>query len=415
MGLISDIAWTDGGDGSERQIPAAKLHVLQLDPIKAKLGDKWEKLSGLVHKLFEKALRNVQGPQDHFLLVDEMSYVVTFHNLSMEAASLACASVAKEACDLLFGADVEDISVRSLVGLVPSSLLDGKGLRVSDLLEKQGGEIIVSHSSASAPIPRDQKTPSPSPTAAGECIVRAHALAAQSGMGLGLFPVWDLKSRKSASLFLSGTSRGERTPSVRRTLNGADETRIVNMEIALLFAATEYAHRIHHEQKVCSVGTGVSYESLSGFHARIAYIGALKSIQTVASCPILLRIEKVPDGTPHGRLAEIVAMLNVPNVRVTIEFESLRNIADLNIRLGAVGIGWTLPPGCDAAIAAAAASKLATRAMAQKAFAFLHGLNTPELLTVVQANAVRFGSGQAIDANRCYTGQEPVPDFPLSA
>jgi len=35
------------------------------------------------------------------------------------------------------------------------------------------------------------------------------------------------------------------------------------------------------------------------------------------------------------------------------------------------------PPGCDAAIAAAAASKLATRAMAQKAFAFLHGLNTP--------------------------------------
>jgi hypothetical protein len=246
-------------------------------------------------------------------------------------------------------------------------------------------------------------------------MVRAHALAAQSGMGLGLFPVWDLKNRKSASLFLSGTSRGERTPSVRRTLNGADETRIVNMEIALLFAATEYAHRIHQVQKVCSVGTGVSYESLSGFHARIAYIGALKSIQTVASCPILLRIDRVPDGTPHGRLAEIVAMLTVPNVRVTIEFESLRNIADLNIRLGAVGIGWTLPPGCDAAIAAAAASKLATRAMAQKAFAFLHGLNSAELLTVVQANAVRFGSGQAIDANRCYTGQEPVPDFPLSA
>jgi hypothetical protein len=413
MGLISDIAWADRSDGSERQIPAAKLHVLQLDPIKAKLGDKWDKLSGLVHKLFEKALRNVQGPQDHFLLVDEMSYVVTFHNLSVEAASLACASVAKEACDLLFGADVEDISVRSLVGLVPSSLLDGKGLKVSDLLEKQGGEIIVSHGSASAPIPRDQKN---SPTAAaGECIVRAHALAAQSGMGLGLFPVWDLKNRKSASLFLSGTSRGERTPSVRRTLNGADETRIVNMEIALLFAATEYAHRIHRAQKICSVGAGVSYESLSGFHERIAYIGALKSIQTVASCPILLRIEKVPDGTPHGRLAEIVAMLNVPNVRVTIEFEALRNIADLNIRLGAVGIGWTLPPGCDAATAAAAASKLATRAMAQKAFAFLHGLNTAELLTVVQANAVRFGSGQAIDANRCYTGQEPVPDFPLSA
>ena len=85
------------------QVPAAKLHVLQLEPIKAKLGPKWEKLSALVHTLFEKSLRRAQGPADHFLLVDEMSYVVTFHNLSLEEASLACASVAKEVCDLLFG------------------------------------------------------------------------------------------------------------------------------------------------------------------------------------------------------------------------------------------------------------------------------------------------------------------------
>ena len=416
MGLVSDIAVHSSNGLPERQIPAAKLHVLHLDPIKEKLGDKWNKLSGLVHKLFEKALRNVQGPQDHFLLVDEMSYVVTFHNLSMEEASVACASIAKDVCDLLFGADVEDFSVRSLVGLVPPSMFDGIGIKVSDLLEKQGGEIIVSHRSAGAPIPRDHKAPPPSPTAAvGECIIRAHALAAQSGMGLGLFPVWDLKSRKSASLFLSTTSRGERVSSSRRATKGTDETPIVNMEMALLFAAAEYAHRIHQAQKICSVGTGVSYETLSAFHSRIAYIGALKSIQPVASCPILLRIEKVPEGTPHCRLAEIVAMLNVPNVRVTIEFESLRTIADLNIRLGAVGIGWILPPGCDAPTAAAAASKLAMRAVAQKAFGFLHGLSTGELLAVVQTNAVRFGSGQVLDGNRCYTGQEPVPDFPLSA
>jgi hypothetical protein len=53
--------------------------------------------------------------------------------------------------------------------------------------------------------------------------------------------------------------------------------------------------------------------------------------------------------------------------------------------------------------------------VAQKAFGFLHGLSTGELLAVVQTNAVRFGSGQVLDGNRCYTGQEPVPDFPLSA
>ena len=42
---------------------AAKLHVLNLAPIKERLGEKWPKLSGLVHKLFETALREAQGPR----------------------------------------------------------------------------------------------------------------------------------------------------------------------------------------------------------------------------------------------------------------------------------------------------------------------------------------------------------------
>src|SRR5690349_21010057 len=64
----------------EKQIAAAKLHVLRLDPIKEKMGDRWERLSALVHKLFEKSLQHAQGPQDRFLRLDAMSYVLSFHN-----------------------------------------------------------------------------------------------------------------------------------------------------------------------------------------------------------------------------------------------------------------------------------------------------------------------------------------------
>src|ERR1700752_3265128 len=121
----SDLEW-DGRSGlSQEDIAAAKLHVLHLDPIKAKLGDKWERLSNLVHKLFERTLYQAQGPRDHFLLVDELSYVVTFHDLSLEEAGLACASVARKVCELLFGADIDDIAVRSLVGPVSAALLSG--------------------------------------------------------------------------------------------------------------------------------------------------------------------------------------------------------------------------------------------------------------------------------------------------
>ncbi len=401
-------------------MPAAKLHVLQLEPIKAKLGGKWEKLSALVHTLFEKSLRRAQGPADHFLLVDEMSYVVTFHNLSLEEASLACASVAREVCGMLFGADVDDITIRGLVGLVPPSMLEraaGKGGQITELLERTGGEIIVTHRDnpdiewqtieKHAPI---QAAP------AGAWTGRAHLLAEQMGLKIGFFPVWDLTSRKSTSLFLSAMSRSSENPiSARQALKGIDEPRIANFETTLLQAAVEYAHAVHSAQKVCALGVGVSYETLSGFHSRIHYIGALKSVRVLPDCPLLLRIDQVPDGTPVGRLAEIVTMLGVPNVRVTVQFESLRNLPELGIRLGAVGIGGALPPNCDVATAAFLAQKLVRRVAEQKAFAFLHGLDDAALLDAALKNHVRFGSGRAINTGRHYSGNEAIPDFPLRA
>ena len=41
---------------------AAKLHVLGLVPLKAKLGPKWDRLADLVHKLFEKAIERHDSP-----------------------------------------------------------------------------------------------------------------------------------------------------------------------------------------------------------------------------------------------------------------------------------------------------------------------------------------------------------------
>src|SRR5450432_977813 len=122
---------------ANKQITAAKLHVLRLEPIKAKMGDRWERLSTLVHTLFERTLQEIQGPADHFLRLDDMSYVMSFHHLSEEEASLACAAVAKKVCELLFGADVEEISMRGLVGTVSSDVFETgskAGLKISELL-----------------------------------------------------------------------------------------------------------------------------------------------------------------------------------------------------------------------------------------------------------------------------------------
>ena len=422
MGALFNAPGLESAPASaQEKVPVAKLHVLQLEPIKAKLGGKWEKLSALVHTLFEKSLRRTQGPRDHFLLVDEMTYVVTFHDLSLSEASLACTCVAKEVCDLLFGADVDDITIRGLVGLVPPSMLENaaaaKGILITEFLERTGGEIIVTH--RDNPEIAWENVPKPMPTPimpTGEWISRAHFLAEEVGLKVGYFPVWELAARKSASLFLSALNRSNDAPvAVRHALKGIEEPRIAHFETTLLQAAAEYAQMVHAAQKICALGVGVSYETLSGFHSRIHYIGALKSIHTLADCPLLLRIDQIPDGTPVGRLAEIVTMLSMANVRITLQFESLRSLPELDVRLGAIGIGGALPPHCDVPTAVVLAQRLVRRASGQKAFSFLHGLDSDVLIDTALKNHVRFGSGRAIDAGRHYTGTEPIPDFPLRA
>jgi hypothetical protein len=408
---------------SEPAVPAAKLHVLGLLPIKNKLGEKWPRLSGLVHSLFEKAISNAQGPSDHFIILDELSYVVSFHHLSMEEAGLACAAIAQEVCKLLFGADVEDISVRSLVGLVSPQLFEAgsaAAAKISELLEQSGGEIIVKRSDSALVAPRTSVN-SPSPRmegwSEGKWISRAHQLATSAGRKFGFFPVWDLSKRNSFSLYASlwsGATFKNLIP-VRRALVGRDESQIVEMEAALLFAAADYACRFHAAQKICALGIGVSYETMSGFHTRIRYIGLLKTIQTFSNCPLMIRVEQVPKGTPLGRIAEIVAMMSIPNIRVSLEFKEPRTLPEMNIRLGAMGIGCVLPADCDATDAASIAQRLVRGATDQKGFAFLHGLSSPSLLSAARDNGVRVGSGSAIGRGESFTGLEPLPEFPLLA
>ena len=129
------------------QVSAAKLHVLQLGPIKDRLGVKWAKLSGLVHQLFEAAIRDAQGPRDHFVRLDELSYVVTFHGLSFDEATLACTAVAQKVCEKLFGGTGGGIAVRALVGQLAEEVLEQQfkdGKHIAAHLELNGQEIVVS-------------------------------------------------------------------------------------------------------------------------------------------------------------------------------------------------------------------------------------------------------------------------------
>src|SRR5262249_61306207 len=98
------------------QTAAAKLHVLNLGPIKERLGGKWPKLSGLVQKLFETAMRDAQGPSDNFVLIDELCYMVTFNCFTFLDATVACTAVAQKVCENFFSSTCYEVYVCAVVG-----------------------------------------------------------------------------------------------------------------------------------------------------------------------------------------------------------------------------------------------------------------------------------------------------------
>ena len=403
------------------QTTAAKLHVLNLEPIKLRLGEKWPKLSNLVHKLFEAALRDAQSGRDHFVQVDELSYVVTFHGLSFEEANVACTSVAQKVCEKLFGGTDAGVSVRALVGQLPDDVLgqhfqDGK--HIAAHLELNGREIVVKSDPTREPPRVTHVTPGADDIdwVPVDTIKKARAAVLPLGLEIGFFPIWELGKGKSSCIYASPYSKGgvPKMGCTRQLLSTLPD-KAVDAEIAILMTANAYAHRLRNAGKVCALGAAVSFESLMSLHARIRYITALKSLKIPAECPVLLKIENVPDGTPLGKVAEVIAMLAVPNVRFTVQFRSPQAApAKVDIRLGAAGMGFALPLHYDAALAAIFMKKMVQGFAEQKGFVFVEGLDTPELVAAAKNSGVRFGTGQAI-SKLSFSGEDHLPNFPISA
>lgn len=130
-------------------VSASKIHILGLDAIKARLGGKWDRMSDLVHRYFEAAIRREMGPGDTFSSAGELSYLILFRDLTLSEARLKCAVVVEEVCRKLFGDQEEEISIRSLVtpmDMVDLDEFDGRAT-VDTTLERDGQETLFSSKS----------------------------------------------------------------------------------------------------------------------------------------------------------------------------------------------------------------------------------------------------------------------------
>jgi hypothetical protein len=379
-------------------VAAAKLQVLQLDAIQQRLGLRWPLLSPLVHKLFERALLDVQGPGDHFLRQSELCYVATFRGMTADEAALAAAAVAQEVCDLLFNEDHERIAMRCLVGLSSGAIsATASGMAAIGLsLERSGVQSVIARS------PGD------------DAMAAAHAFARRLRQTLLLSPAWDLQKCKSQWLLLGLKATAPDSPAVtgvRRALGPVAD--VAELEIALLRAACEYGVRLEQAGQMGAVTVGVSYESVQSLAGRTRYLKALRALTLPQSCPLMVKIDAIPAGAPLNRLAEIIAMLGVPGVRLLVKFEDARRLPHLDMRLGMAGLGGLLPQGCAPDEARLLAARLGARAQEQRAFGFLEGVETPKQADAVMASGIRFATGSGFGPGPRLGGLEALPHLPL--
>ena len=418
---VPALAAPNSAGSTAPRIPAAKIQVLGLAAIKKRLGPKWDPLSGLIHRLFEKTIAQEQGPSDHFISLDELSYAVTFHDLSLNEANIACLAIAKKVCQLLFGEQGDEVSVRNIVGeIAGTALLDVSrlGSLIEASVENGGRQTVVTRSDESgnpAALIWVSEEPESFARSPIEHIRTAHALIDPLGLRLGFFPVWELERDQSNAVFLLPFRGSSNHVAItgQRTLVSLDRMLVSQIEIALLNAAAAYAQRLHGEQKICAVGVGVSYDSLASLGTRVRYLTALQKVVTSLSNPLWLRIENIPVGAPLMRVAELVAKLKVVRVRVSVEFEPIGSLPEMNVRLGVIGFGGIMTSGIDVIEGKMICEKLVRRAVAQRAFAFLDHLDSMEFVDIARKSHVRFGRGIALGM-RHLSGLEKVPDFPLT-
>jgi hypothetical protein len=142
--LTDPPAKTVGVDG--KIVSASKIHLLGLEAIQARLGEKWGRMSDLVHRYFEAAIRREMRPGDTFCSSGELSYLVLFRDLTVSEARLKCGIVVEEVCRKLFGDQEEEISIRSLIAPMDMVDLDDMDNRtkLDATLERVGQETIFS-------------------------------------------------------------------------------------------------------------------------------------------------------------------------------------------------------------------------------------------------------------------------------
>ncbi len=113
-------------NNADTELVSGRVHLLNTDEIRDRLGERWEKLASQVHHTITDTLKNRLSRNDFFMQYDDDTYLILFENASEQEAKLKCALLANEIKTKLFGEDAselaEALNVQTVIAQVDGTL-----------------------------------------------------------------------------------------------------------------------------------------------------------------------------------------------------------------------------------------------------------------------------------------------------
>jgi len=288
-------------------LSAGRIHMLNLDTLRASLGPAWDELRDRVHSSADRIInRHIDGKDVQFRSGDG-EYIIVFATLSRQAASLVCAKIAEELYRLFLGdPKLAEITVSTAVGAVDGKLLF-EHASVADLLSavEQTMEANGPDEQAAA-----STAPPPPTAAAGAAEPRKLKLSQLEMAQIGTIyrPLWDVGRQVISTYMCTPVRRFPDGTSVEGmlALSGVSEPQqLAKVDIDTLADTVEILDELFRNKFRLMVSVPVCFETLAARRTRQEYLAICQSVPDYLRPFLIFEFLRFPAGVPSGRMSEL--------------------------------------------------------------------------------------------------------------
>jgi len=345
---------------------AGKMTVLGLEGVRARLADRWDKISERIHAYFKMLLQREMKQGDCFYQVDELSYLIVFRDLSKADAQIKSLAIAQAASRHLFGEDTGAVAIGLVVGAVDEqALLHGDPIAaVQAALHKYGTETIVApDGDASQPVTPDRRKKNTGHESGARRLqvlfgpdYGQSELIPESQIAFRYRPIWDATRKVILTYLCQPIPDKAREHLPNYGLCSVDDRRdACSLDLLVFREVAKRVTLLHRSGLRILAACPVHFTTISHTSTWTDYVQALDYGGSDTLRDIAFMITGIDNSIPHIRLAQEIPKLSARSkfILVAIDFQAGFVSRFTNMGIRAVGIELGRTTGTERPILAA--------------------------------------------------------------